>query len=114
MLETLLGISVIATPTDLALLATLVSIIVEILKQIVPKSFPTAILATIVSLTVTILVTIAVQGIAFSTIVVGIFAGFMVAFVATNGFNSLKELWERFSIGINKDNTDDDQEVGNG
>lgn len=112
MLETLLGISIITTPADLGLLAAVTTAITQLLKQIVPKSFPTGILATIIALIVTLTATIIMLGVAFDTIAVGILSGLMVAFVSTNGFDSLREIWKRYHLELPMEENDDDSEEG--
>ena len=77
------------------ILAGLTTIIVEILKQILPDSIPTKIVTIIVSFIITIvytLVNIAITPTAINAIA----ESFIVSYVAMYGFDSLKEIFNRF------------------
>jgi hypothetical protein len=47
----------------------------------------------------------------FKTALIGLLMGFIVAFVSMNGFDSLREIWVRFTSG---QKTDDDEVGGEG
>lgn len=97
MLEKILGISMNTTVADLAALAALTSIIVQVLKKIIPSKFPTQALVIIVALFITILASVMVYGILFKTFVIGLISGFVVAFISMEGFDSLKNIWTKFT-----------------
>ena len=99
MLESLFGISVGITLSDLGVLTALTTIVVQVLKSILPKSFPTKILTVIIGLVLTIGLIITGFGFSFTNIGIGILAGFVVSFVSMNGFDSLKDIWQRFTMG---------------
>lgn len=98
MLEKILGMSMNVTLTDLGALAALTSIIVQVLKHIVPSKFPTKALAIIVAIFVTVLASVMYYGFMFKAVGVGILSGFVVAFIAMEGFDNLKSIWNRFTI----------------
>ena len=98
MLEKILGITMSTTITDLGALAALTSIIVQVLKKIVPSKFPTQALVIIVALFVTTLASVMFYGIMLKAIGVGLISGFVVAFIAMEGFDSLKNIWTRFTL----------------
>lgn len=98
MLESLFGISVGITLSDLGVLTALTTIVVQVLKSILPKSFPTKILTVIIGLVLTIGLIITSFGFSFTNIGIGILAGFVVSFVSMNGFDSLKDIWQRFTM----------------
>lgn len=82
-------------------LAALVSIIVEMTKDLLPKSFPTKALVMIISLIITITSIILFCGVNIQLIFGGIIGGFIVSYVSMYGFDTLKEIFNRFKI--NKD-----------
>ena len=98
MLEKILGMSVNTTLTDLGALAALTSIIVQVLKKIVPSKFPTQALVIIVALFITTLASVMYYGVILSAFGIGILSGFVVAFIAMEGFDSLKNIWQRFTV----------------
>ena len=100
MLETVLGLSVSSIVGALGVIAAIVTIIVEVLKQIVPKKFPTKLLAILVSLIVCVLFVILFCEISFKTICLGIFMSFVASFVSMNGFDALKDIYDRFVINV--------------
>lgn len=115
MLETLFGISVGITLSDLGVLTALTTILVEVLKTILPKKFPTKALTVIIGLTLTLVLVILGFGAGVTNIVIGTLAGLVVAFISMNGFDALKDIWERFTVkGIAKqlmENHDDEEDV---
>lgn len=81
----------------LGLLAGFTTAAVEVLKQILPKKIPTKIVTIIVSFIVTIVFTIiTATTIAPMTIVYAIAGSFIVAYISMFGFDSLKDIFERF------------------
>ena len=118
MLETLFGLSIGITLADVCALTALTTVIVEVLKNTLPKNFPTKALTVIIALAITLTLGITSFGCAASTILICTLTGFIVAFISMNGFDSLKEIWKRFSVDkvaenlMNKDeNTDDEEDV---
>lgn len=77
-------------------LASTTSVIVELFKKILPQSFPTKALAIIVSLIVTLGFTLLTYGVAVETIVVGILGSFVVSFISMYGWDTFKDIIERF------------------
>ena len=51
----------------------------------------------IVALFITILASVMVYGVLFKTFVIGLISGFVVAFISMEGFDSLKNIWTRFT-----------------
>lgn len=98
MLEKILGISMNTTVADLAALAALTSIIVQVLKKIIPSKFPTQALVIIVALFITTLASVMVYGILLKAFAIGLISGFVVAFISMEGFNSLRNIWTRFTL----------------
>lgn len=111
MLESLFGISVGITLSDLGVLTALTTIVVQVLKSILPKSFPTKILTVIIGLVLTIGLIITGFGFSFTNIGIGILAGFVVSFVSMNGFDSLKDIWQRFTLGNIEEQLQKENEV---
>lgn len=77
-------------------LAAMTSIVVQVLKNILPKEIPTKILTIIVAMLITIGYVIVAETISVGSILLAIFGGFVVAFIAMFGFDSFKETLERF------------------
>ena len=77
-------------------LAAMTSIVVQVLKNILPKEIPTKILTIIVAMLITIEYVIVAETISVGSILLAIFGGFVVAFIAMFGFDSFKETLERF------------------
>lgn len=98
MLEKILGISMNTTVADLAALAALTSIIVQVLKKIIPSKFPTQALVIIVALFITTLASVMVYGVLLKAFAVGLISGFVVAFISMEGFDSLRNIWTRFTL----------------
>ena len=115
MLETLFGIQVGITLSDLGVLTALTTVLVEVLKTILPKKFPTKALTVIIGLTLTLVLVILGFGAGVTNIVIGTLAGLVVSFISMNGFDALKDIWERFTVkGITKqliENHDDEEDV---
>lgn len=103
MLEQILGLTTGATLTDLGVLAAITSIIVQVLKQVLPKSFPTKALTLIVGVLVCMIASFICYGFILKAVGIGIIVGFITAFIAMNGFDSLKDIWNRFQINKEED-----------
>ena len=108
MLESILGLATGISLTDLGALAALTTIIVQALKQILPKVIPTKIVTIVTAIVLSIAAALICFGVMFKTALIGLLMGFIVAFVSMNGFDSLREIWIRFTSGKNID----DDEVG--
>lgn len=82
---------------NLGMLTVVTTIIVEVLKTILPQKIPTQIVTLIVSIIVNILFVVISGVVTFKVIILSIFSGFVVAFISMNGFDSLKEIINRFT-----------------
>lgn len=90
-------------------LAAIVNIIVEIGKDFFPK-IPTRLVALITSLIVCLLYSlVTLGGFNLNAVASGIFSGFVVAYVAMNGFDVLKDIGSRFDVKIKEG--DDGEEL---
>ncbi len=98
MLEQIFGIAGTETLGQLGALAATVGIVVEVLKQIIPKTFPTKLLAILVSLVVSIGFVLLAYGGDVKMIIMGVLMGFVVSYVSMFGFDTLKDLYKRFSL----------------
>lgn len=98
MLEQILGLTTGATLTDLGVLAAITTVVVQVLKQVLPKSFPTKALTIITGIIISLTAALICYGFALKSIGIGIIIGFITAFVAMNGFDSLRDIWSRFTI----------------
>ena len=85
------------------ILAAATAIIVEVLKAVIPKSFPTKALTMIVSFIVVLGYTIIFGTITVPSIIFAIFGGFVISFISMFGFDSFKEIVNRFTSGEKKD-----------
>ena len=73
-------------------LATINTIIVEVLKNILPKSIPTKIVAVIRAIFVSIGYGFIFGSINLENFILGIFEGFLVAFISMFGFDTAKDI----------------------
>ncbi len=112
MIEKLLGLGSGFTLTDLGFIAAITTVVVEVLKQCVSKKFPTQILTLIVSLLFSLGISIACYGIVLEAILIAILMGFISAYVSMKGFDSLKEIFNRY-LTYNYDKNQVDKENGN-
>lgn len=85
-------------------LAFVVNIIVQITKEFIP--LPTKLWCILVSATVIIgamlaVVTLGYINFSVTGIILAIIGSFIIAFIAMYGFDTFKELWERFKKGEN-------------
>lgn len=98
MLETMLGISAGSILGVAGTLAAINVIIVEVLKNILPKKIPTKLVAMISAMIVVLGYIFIFGTITPQSIILGILGGFVVAFISMFGFDSLKDIFERFKI----------------
>ena len=112
MLEQLLGMSIGATLADLGAFAALTSIIVQVLKKIIPSKFPTQALVIIVALFVSCIGCVMFYGFILKAFAIGILSGFVTAFVAMEGFDSLKNIWMKFNSGSGAGEENEEEETG--
>ena len=85
--------------SDLSVLATITCIMVQFLKKVVPQKFPTKLLTLIVGVIITLLFVCVNFEPTVVNIIIGILMGFITAFIAMNGFDTVKEIWVRMSDG---------------
>lgn len=81
----------------LGALSALTNIIVELVKGYLPK-VPTKIVTLIVSIIVCLVYAIMEMGFVAPALVFGIFGGFVVAYIAMNGFDTLRDITNRFKL----------------
>lgn len=81
----------------LGALSALTNIIVELIKGYLPK-VPTKIVTLIVAIIVCLVYAIMEMGFVVPTLVFGIFGGFVVAYAAMNGFDTIKDISDRFKL----------------
>ena len=84
--------------TNLGVLAAINTIVVEVLKTILPKNIPTKLVALISAMIVVFCYIIGFETITVQNIILGIFDGFVVAFISMFGFDSLKDIFNRFQV----------------
>lgn len=80
---------------NIGVYSTLTLIIVEVLKNYIPKKIPTALFSMLVGIIVTIVCIVTTYGFNLSSVVEGIFTGFITAFVSMYGFDSFKRILNR-------------------
>ncbi len=95
MFENLFGVG---SLSDLGILATITTVIVQLSKDFIPKKIPTKFVALVVGIIVSIVFSFLTYGLDIVTGIKGLFIGFIVSFISMNGFDSLKEIWQRFQI----------------
>lgn len=115
MIEKILGLDTGVTLTDLGALAALTTIIVQVLKNLLPKKIPTQAVAVVVALALSICTALVYFASPLEAVGVGIVIGLVTAFASMNGFDALKNIWERFNPvsledGGNKDPLAEDAE----
>ena len=81
----------------LGALAMIVNIIVQILKDFFPN-VPTKIITIIISIIVCLVYSIMETGFTVPALVFGVFGGFIVSYAAMNGFDTVKEISNRFNL----------------
>lgn len=99
MIESILGVSIGTLLGTVGGLAFIVSLITEVLKSWLPKKFPTKLLVMIVSLILTIGFVLLFGGVSVINGVYGAVGSFIVSFVSMYGWDSFKELYNRFRYG---------------
>lgn len=97
MIEKILGLGTGVTLTDLGALAALTTIIVQVLKNLLPKKIPTQAVAVVVALALSICTALVYFASPLEAVGVGIVIGLVTAFASMNGFDALKNIWERFN-----------------
>lgn len=97
-METMLDMSAGSVLGITGTLAAINTIIVEVLKNILPKKVPTKIVAMISAMVVVLGCIFLFGVITPQSIILGIFGGFVVAFISMFGFDSLKDIFDRFKI----------------
>ena len=81
----------------LGALSAITNIIVELVKDYLPK-VPTKIVTLIVAIIVCLVYAIMEMGFAAPALIFGIFGGFVVAYAAMNGFDTIKDISQRLSL----------------
>lgn len=108
MIEKILGLGTGVTLTDLGALAALTTIIVQVLKNLLPKKIPTQAVAVVVALALSICTALVYFASPLEAVGVGIVIGLVTAFASMNGFDALKNIWERFNPVSLKDGGNED------
>ena len=103
----MLGVSVSTVLGGLGALATLVSVIVQMLKDVLPEKFPTKLLTLIVAVIVCILFVFIFYEASLKAFVLSVFMGFITAYTSMNGFDTLKDIWDRFQFTDKNDSGGD-------
>ncbi len=98
MIETMLGTSAGSVLGIAGTLAAINTIIVEVLKNVLPKKIPTKLVAMISAIIVVFGYIFIFGTITPQSIILGILGGFVVAFISMFGFDSLKDVFERFKV----------------
>ena len=98
MLETMLGMNAGSVLGVAGTLAAINTIIVEVLKNILPKKIPTKLVAMVSAMIVTLCYVFLFGTITIQSIILGVLGGFVVAFISMFGFDSLKDILERFKV----------------
>lgn len=94
MLENLFGNDSLAI---LGVLAALTTILVQFFKDLIPKKIPTKLVALVFGIGLSIFFG-QCNGFDFEKLIENILTGCVVAFISMNGFDSLKEIWQRFNL----------------
>lgn len=98
--------------SDLGLLSAMIVVIVQLIKQIIPKKVPTQLVTLIVGIMLSCFLIL--PNFDFSLVVLfkSILIGFLSAFVAMNGFDSLNEIWQRFNkVTEEKEQGDENEQL---
>ena len=99
MIESILGISIGTLLGTVGGLAFIVSLITEVLKNLLPTKFPTKLLVMLISLILTIGLVFLFGGVSVINGIYGAVGSFIVSFVSMYGWDSFKELYDRFKYG---------------
>lgn len=81
----------------LGALSMIVNIIVQLIKDYFPN-VPTKIITLIMSIVVCLTYSIMEMGFTAPAMIFGLFGGFIVAYASMNGFDTIKEIKNRFSL----------------
>ena len=84
-------------------LTAIVNIIVQLIKDLFPK-VPTKFVTVVISILVCLIYSIMETGMVGSSIIYGIFSGLIVSYAATNGFDTIQDLYNRFKALKGGDN----------
>lgn len=98
MFETMLDANAGSTLGIAGTLTAINIIVVEVLKTVLPKKIPTKIVTIICAMIITISHIFAFNGISWQNVFLGIVGGFVVAFISMFGFDSLKDILNRFKV----------------
>lgn len=93
----LAGLTAGTTLGVLGALAALTNIVVELVKGYLPK-VPTKIVTLIVAIIICLIYAIMEMGFVAPALVFGVFGGFVIAYAAMNGFDTLKDICNRFKL----------------
>lgn len=91
--------------SSLGTLVFATTVIVEVLKKILPAKIPTQILTVVVSILVAVGMVLCLPEITIAATVQAIFTGLAASFISMYGFDTFKELYERFNF-TKKDDED--------
>lgn len=84
--------------SSLGILVFATTIIVEVLKKILPDKIPTQLLTVAVSILCAVGMTLCLPEITVAAVIKGIFTGFAASFISMNGFDTFKNLYGRFTL----------------
>lgn len=98
MLETLVGTNAGSVLGIAGTLAAINTIVVEVLKNVLPKKIPTKLVAMISAMVITLGYVFIFGTITPQSIILAMLGGFVVAFISMFGFDSLKDVFERFKV----------------
>lgn len=82
---------------SLGALAALTAILVQFFKGLIPKKIPTKLVALFFGIGLTLFIGLGNE-FSVNKIIECILTGCVVAFISMNGFDSLKEIWQRFNL----------------
>lgn len=84
--------------TDLSIYASITAVIVQLIKQYIPKRIPTKVVTLIVGILITLFFSLQETTITIEKVISGILMGGLTAFVSMNGFDALRDIWNRFDV----------------
>lgn len=91
------------TISNLGALASITVILVQLIKDLIPKKIPTKLITIIVSILISIGQSFYDDGISIVAGIKGFLFGCITAFVAMNGFDSIRDIVQRFQISGDED-----------
>lgn len=98
MFDTLLNANAGSTLGLAGTLTAINIIVVEVLKAILPKKIPTKIVTIISAMVIAISYMFIFDAISLQNGFIGIVSGFVIAFISMYGFDSLKDILNRFKV----------------